>query len=50
MRLHVELSGQFVGELNGDERRFDFTPARAANPLANSGVQGKTSLAGVCVS
>lgn len=30
MRLHVELSGQFIGELNGDERTFDFTPARGA--------------------
>ncbi|MFB9163630.1 type II toxin-antitoxin system HipA family toxin [Arthrobacter psychrochitiniphilus] len=30
MRLHVELSGQFIGELSGDERTFDFTPARTA--------------------
>ncbi|MCU6480089.1 type II toxin-antitoxin system HipA family toxin [Arthrobacter sp. A2-55] len=30
MRLHVELCGQFIGELNGDERTFDFTPARSA--------------------
>lgn len=30
MRLHVELYGHFIGELNGDERTFDFTPARAA--------------------
>ena len=29
MRLHVELSGQFIGELSGDERTLDFTPARA---------------------
>ncbi|WP_343319570.1 HipA domain-containing protein [Arthrobacter sp. TMP15] len=30
MRLHVELSGQFIGVLSGDERTFDFTPARTA--------------------
>lgn len=37
MRLHVELSGQFIGELNGDERTLDFMPARAAIDHFGSG-------------